>query len=249
MIAAESDAEYLALCDQDDVWLPTKLATAVDALGHFANVPALYCGRMTITNALLRPVGETRVPTRPLGVANALVENVAMGPTIVINREARALVRQVQPSGVVMHDAWLYLVVVALGVVIYDPQPYVLYRRHEGNVSATAANMKSRSKHLVKAWRQFLPERRRQAAELLDLYEAKLRSRDRALIERFVRRDANIIAASRLPVYRQNAADQLALRGILIGDAFSEAVACAWKWSGMPRSHAVDGSPPREATK
>lgn len=33
-----------------------------------------------------------------------------------------------------MHDWWFYLCISALGEVIYDPSPSVLYRQHERNL-------------------------------------------------------------------------------------------------------------------
>src|SRR5438874_2669441 len=43
-LATEPDAEAIAFADQDDVWLPEKLARGRDALARVpAETPALYC--------------------------------------------------------------------------------------------------------------------------------------------------------------------------------------------------------------
>jgi glycosyltransferase involved in cell wall biosynthesis len=129
------DAPYLALADQDDVWLPDKLSRAVRALAPLdAALPALYCSRVEVVDQQLRSLGQNRLPSRGLSFANALVQNVATGCTMVINRAALDMLRGRWPSYAVMHDAWIYLVVSGTGVVVYDPEPSVLYRQHGRNV-------------------------------------------------------------------------------------------------------------------
>src|SRR5262249_5781043 len=83
--SAAQGAQYVAFSDQDDVWLPTKLQRAVDALSRLAHAPALYCSRCVITNARLEPIGLTPLWPHAPAFGNALVENVATGCTIVLN--------------------------------------------------------------------------------------------------------------------------------------------------------------------
>lgn len=130
-----SDTDFVALSDQDDIWLPLKLERAVHALGQVEG-PGLYCGARLIWD----PVRNTRRSSRPLrGVPsfhNALVENIACGNTIVLNRAALHLVQQglALADTVPFHDWWLYLLISgAGGHVIHDSDPQVLYRQHPGN--------------------------------------------------------------------------------------------------------------------
>lgn len=130
----ESDeaADLWALADQDDVWRRDKLARAVQAL-RGATQPALYCARVLVTDEHLRPLYAHPFPRRGPSFANALVQNVATGCTIVINAAAREVLRDRWPSYAVMHDAWLYLVIAGTGIVHYDPELVVRYRQHGGN--------------------------------------------------------------------------------------------------------------------
>jgi hypothetical protein len=51
-----------------------------------------------------------------------------------MNAAAARLVRSRPPTaGVIMHDWWCAVVTSALGEVIYDPEPGLLYRQHGGN--------------------------------------------------------------------------------------------------------------------
>lgn len=130
--ASSDDADLWALADQDDVWLPGKLARAVEAL-HGRDGPALYCARVAVVDERLHPLYLHELPHRGPSFANALVQNIALGCTVVVNREAREVLRHRWPQECVMHDAWMYLVVAGTGTVLYDPEPVVLYRQHGAN--------------------------------------------------------------------------------------------------------------------
>ena len=56
-----------AFCDQDDVWLPDKLARASRLLDcHDPNIPALYCARQTVVGRDLHEIGlSPAAPRRP----------------------------------------------------------------------------------------------------------------------------------------------------------------------------------------
>ena len=126
---------FVALSDQDDIWLPSKLERAVRALEKVTG-PGLYCGARVIWN----PDSDLRRTSRALARApsfrNALVENIACGNTIVLNTAALDLIRRSPPEAdaVPFHDWWIYLLISgAGGQVIHDPAPQVLYRQHPGN--------------------------------------------------------------------------------------------------------------------
>ena len=134
ILATGPQTGLVAFSDQDDVWLPQKLTRAVAALGGVPG-PALYCARTMICAPDLVPIRPSPVWRRPFGFANALVQNVAAGNTIVLNREAQDLARCLAPAasaaGIIAHDWWLYQIVTgAGGRVIRDDEPVLLYRQH-----------------------------------------------------------------------------------------------------------------------
>lgn len=130
----------VALADQDDVWLPEKLARAHTQLAHVPiEQPALYCSRRYIWSP--GQSGECTTSyhyQRPPGFANALIENIAPGNTIALNAAAAKIARdaaRLRPPGIFTHDWWLYLVLSGMGAkVIFDPTPTLLYRQHNRNV-------------------------------------------------------------------------------------------------------------------
>ncbi len=132
---ADPENDFFAFCDQDDVWREDKLARARDALEILpAHRPALYCARATLVDAALRRRGtlppfrgSTRFPA-------ALVENIAAGCTMVLNRAAAELVAASRKPPETLHDWWSYLLVSAAGgFVLTDAEEVLLYRQHGKN--------------------------------------------------------------------------------------------------------------------
>jgi len=217
LLRSEPAAELTALCDQDDVWHPWKLARAVAALEGSAAVPTLYASGLTVVDAALRQRGAGRRPGRRLGFANALVECPLHGCTMVLNGRARSLVAEYIPESAMSHDWWVYLVVAAFGRVIYDPTPTLLYRRHAGAVTWQAGS--------VATWamrcRRFLelgPQRAvyRQADAFGSVFGARLAPELRAILDRFLGGSGSFASrlsyAMRAEVYRQAPIDNLVLR-------------------------------------
>lgn len=143
-----SDIDRVAFADQDDVWLPGKLERAMVALDACdRTVPVMYCARIFICDSKLRRRVPSRLPPRALGFRNALIQNIATGSTIVLNRAALQLAREAAAltGPVVMHDWWLYQIVTgAGGRVLFDPEPQVLYRQHATNLMGANRGAKAR---------------------------------------------------------------------------------------------------------
>lgn len=206
---SSDDADLWALADQDDLWLPDKIARAVARLASVQG-PALYCARVAVVDEQLRPLYLHELPRRGPSFANALVQNIALGCTVVINREARELLRDRWPNECVMHDAWMYLVIAGCGTVVYDHEPVVLYRQHGANSVGMGRGPVSRLAGRLR--RQLSPDgpgkHSRQDAELLRLQADTLRAEARQQLEAW-------LMAGRLRLsgpHRQTAGSDLVLR-------------------------------------
>ena len=130
-------AEYYAYADQDDVWEAEKLGRAIAWLERVpAGIPALYCSRTRLIDAKGREIGLSPLYARPPSFANALVQCIGGGNTMVFNEAARDLVRQAgEHASVVTHDWWAYLLVTGCGGKVFcDPRPTVRYRQHGNNL-------------------------------------------------------------------------------------------------------------------
>lgn len=127
----------IAFADQDDVWLPTKLSRAMEALSRIPErVPALYCSRTIVCDAALNRKRLSPGFRRPPSFGNALVQNIAAGNTIVLNPMAARIMRAgaATRADVVAHDWYCYqLITGAGGQVIFDQKPGLYYRQHAQN--------------------------------------------------------------------------------------------------------------------
>jgi glycosyltransferase involved in cell wall biosynthesis len=134
LLAAQASGLPLAFADQDDLWLPDKLAWALAALERQPG-PVLYCSRQRLVDEALQPLGDSVPLRRPPCFPAALTQNIATGCTVVLNAEAVRVLAGSHPPSATLHDWWSYLVVTASGGrVIADPRPTVLYRQHGGNL-------------------------------------------------------------------------------------------------------------------
>ena len=126
--------DYYAFADQDDVWLPAKISRALNKLDPVsAAVPTLYFSRLEFVDDALNHLGWSRVPRR-VGFGNAIVENVATGCTVVLNKSARELILSALPAECLLHDWWCYLTLSCLGTVVFDDYSGIQYRQHGGNL-------------------------------------------------------------------------------------------------------------------
>lgn len=134
MVANRSfKGDYYAFCDQDDVWLPSKLeaALAFADKNEILDNPFLYGGRTTYTRMNLEIIGDSPLYIFPCSFRNALVQNMLGGNTIFFNHASKLLLEKIGPVKAISHDWWVYLVVAGVGgVVVYDKNSYTLYRQH-----------------------------------------------------------------------------------------------------------------------
>ncbi|TDR31572.1 glycosyltransferase [Hydromonas duriensis] len=130
-----SNSVYFAFSDQDDVWQQDKLCVAKEKLATVYDIakPSIYMGRTMVCDMDLNPLFLSKGKPRPASFRNALLESIAGGNTMVFNQTTLALLKK---AGMPVHHDWLsYMVVTACGgTVIFDDEPYVLYRQHDANV-------------------------------------------------------------------------------------------------------------------
>ena len=141
-----SEAPYVALADQDDIWLPHKLRTqmaAMQRLEHqFADGPLLVCTDLRVVDAELNQLADSFWALQKLNPTwindwrNLLVQNMVTGCTILINRAAVIAVQPIPVQLKLFHDHWIAIVVSLYGHALALPEATVLYRQHGRNVEA-----------------------------------------------------------------------------------------------------------------
>jgi glycosyltransferase involved in cell wall biosynthesis len=185
--AADFDGYFFS--DQDDVWDCDKVAVGLERLeSRVPLVPSIYCARVRYVDAEGRALCLSPIPSFP-GFANALVECVAVGCTMALNRAARDLIVGAPPQTAIMHDWWCYLVVSAFGNVLYDEVPRMDYRQHGKNlVGASPSRFEDRAIRLKRRLNRprGVTKRSDQARELLRLFGDRLEPRNQRLLTDFV---------------------------------------------------------------
>lgn len=148
---APADAELVMFSDQDDVWMPDKVARAWDWICNQGDRPALYGSTQQLVDAQLRPMNVTRRWRTPISFASAVCENRITGCTAALNAPALNLVKAAGvPRDVLFHDWWLFVLVTAFGTVWIDPKPTLLYRQHGSNQIGHGAGWWGRHRHIIR---------------------------------------------------------------------------------------------------
>ncbi|MES2103774.1 MAG: glycosyltransferase family 2 protein [Pseudomonadota bacterium] len=138
-----STADYIMLCDQDDIWLRNKIQLSMQKLLELEaqdgrDYPALVFTDLAITDSRLNTVQPSffdYMKIKPEGSrlpANIFLSNVAPGCTMIFNRRLLEMAMPV-PEQAAMHDWWLLLVAATFGKVGHVGQATIFYRQHENN--------------------------------------------------------------------------------------------------------------------
>jgi glycosyltransferase involved in cell wall biosynthesis len=146
--------DYIALCDQDDLWKPHKIETLV---GRIGNRTLIYCnteeqltpeGELTLEPAFVpiqrfaRECGSGR-PTRHL-----LTENWVVSHAVLFRRELVEHALPIPPHQR-FHDGWLALVASKLGGILYLDERLQVYRQHRGSMTFVAPHRRGRQGSLL----------------------------------------------------------------------------------------------------
>lgn len=131
LLSEHSDSEYVAFCDQDDIWEPIKLITQLGKLTDES--PMLVASQRLYINSTGTITGKSRALRTPPCFENAIVENIAPGNTILMNNKAIKLINSFPNPAIAHYDSWIYLLITAFGRVDFLHQPLTRYRIHSSN--------------------------------------------------------------------------------------------------------------------
>ncbi|GAB1478345.1 hypothetical protein MASR2M74_08910 [Paracoccaceae bacterium] len=121
----------------------------ITSSGWIWKLPALLCGRTIVCDNRLGNRHPSPLMRRDPGLRNALVQNFAGGNTMMLNRARIAMAAADEAVRMVLHDWWLYqLIIGAGGQVIYDEVPLLLYRQPGTNKAAAGAKLRG----MLRGW-------------------------------------------------------------------------------------------------
>ena len=199
-LMAASTGPYVGCADQDDVWLPEKIARSMAVMQqlerrHSTETPLLvFTDLRVVDDALnLKHASLWRfqpiVPESIHHFRRLLTQNVVTGSTMLMNRPLVRLAARM-PARAYMHDWWVALVACAIGAADYLREQTVLYRQHGSNVLGAVGPGAPMG---IPKWRYHEKRREqweaseRQAEAMLEIYRDELPAGVRRLLESYVR--------------------------------------------------------------
>lgn len=127
------EAHFIALADQDDVWVESKLEAMCTALGGsigcYSDLSLIGASGEWLGESLL---GQLKAPVQTT-VSTLLAQNHVPGCALAFSPEVLALAMPF-PKGLINHDWWLAMCACLLGTLRRIEEPLVQYRQHAGNV-------------------------------------------------------------------------------------------------------------------
>ncbi|CYV01025.1 glycosyltransferase family 2 protein [Streptococcus suis] len=184
-------ADYYFFSDQDDVWLPDKLAVSLqEAQSYPTEQPLMVYMDLTVVNQDLQIMTESMIRSQShhanTQLVQELTENTVTGGVAMINHSLASL--WTKTEDIIMHDWYLALLASALGTLVFIDKPGELYRQHADNVLGARTLSKRFKKwirpHILFAvyW-DLIKNSQKQARHLLQM---PLSQSNRELIEAFV---------------------------------------------------------------
>ena len=144
-------AEYVAYCDQDDVWLPEKIEVLVnEALKIKAD---LLCSDMYVIDGSGKVVADSIVKVRPHQILDIkgnifkylLTKNFVTGCTTLVKTE---MAKQSLPfPKEFVHDWWLALYISAFGSIKVVKESLIKYRIHGSNQTSILIGVKDKQSY------------------------------------------------------------------------------------------------------
>lgn len=147
LVRKANNSNYIFFCDQDDVWLPDKIATSLEVIKkqerEFGKDSCqLVFGEKILVDKDLNRLGEAQITNsskQGFSLWQLLIRNPVYGCTMVINRYLADVAGNI-PDYVQTHDYYYSLQAALNGMITKINQPLLLYRQHGDNVTGGINN-------------------------------------------------------------------------------------------------------------
>lgn len=196
------EADIYFFADQDDIWLPQKIARTLNLLIN-QDIPECVFTDLRVVDEKLKVIGNsffdfTGYDPNETSIGELIMENKAAGCTMAFNRKLRDIAIQYSDVQVIpMHDVWVAGLASLTGRLIFLNEQTVLYRQHaanemgaehENSVQKVLRNLKSIfDGTMKKEKRDYHSKARAFAGELSNIPE--ISDSDRRMLQRFSKLD------------------------------------------------------------
>jgi glycosyltransferase involved in cell wall biosynthesis len=147
-----SSHSFVALADQDDIWLPEHLQNSINRIqvSHpKASMTATSVWEIDFDheNACIWPSDQN-----PFCFPRIFFENYIRGCTIVFNAEFRNLLNNFETQKTIMHDWWIGIIGWCFAEFSFSDYPEIIYRLHAGqHVGNEKRNLKNQLRNFKKS--------------------------------------------------------------------------------------------------
>jgi glycosyltransferase involved in cell wall biosynthesis len=145
------EGDLIALCDQDDVWLPEKLTRIASEFENNSKLGLLFTDA-TVVDAQRKPLGfgiftffkfteaERRAILQGRGFYALLRRNVVTGATAAFRSDWRSLVLPIERNSFLAHDGWIALLISAVAPIAFLDETLIEYRQHDSQIQGIRIN-------------------------------------------------------------------------------------------------------------
>lgn len=146
-------ADYYAFADQDDVWHPRKLISAINNLCH-SGADLSVCNLMLAdaNMCLDRPLFSTEDIEKIKFIFNNFLISNLHGCTQVWTKRLHDIIQSYVPTITFSHDVWVNAIANLVSSTYVDSNCYINYRLHGNNTSGYARNFIQRIKKGIKVY-------------------------------------------------------------------------------------------------
>ncbi len=142
LLLSKTNAPYVALADQDDIWDQDKLEICFEKCRDEEALKGRSLPILVHSDLRLIDANKTNISSSFFAIQNLnpyrididqlIIQNVVTGCTIFANR---ALIDQAIPipNQMLLHDLWLSLVASRFGSIVFIPKSLMSYRQHSSN--------------------------------------------------------------------------------------------------------------------
>ena len=146
--------DYIFLSDQDDLWLDGNVQAVVKEFDSGASV---VMHNAIVADGELNPTGETtfEINSTRTGFVKNFIKNSYQGSCMAFSADLKQYILPF-PDGIPMHDQWIGLVGERHGGIRLIEKPYLIYRRHGGNLSGNGSSLGQKIQWRINLLRCFL---------------------------------------------------------------------------------------------
>jgi glycosyltransferase involved in cell wall biosynthesis len=191
---------YIALSDQDDIWLPSKLSLTAQYIKNIdeTDTPALVYSDLILVDQDKNLINPSFRNELGQGGYIYCLETLFFGCfvngcTMLMNPTMRSYFSTIPDEGALNHDTWMSMIAYTFGRAAILPEPQVYYRSHANNATEVGDfNKKGRLKRLlseiVHSFRKndLFEDQIRFASEFYTVFEEKLSPEQKNLFIRFI---------------------------------------------------------------